>query len=437
MLYIFAPSSYSWIYCMVSMAVFIANFLLVYKNDQKIGFNLIFAIAFWSVCFVFPVFVYPIDQEYSLFKFGYNADVITKATCLSQLAYSIFAAGFLLSKNNVKMNKVSQGSITLITEKNIQTLFFCSVTLFILVAIGGGYNYFSSQYNADTKEVSSSLFKYLFIILNLTVSLLCMSLSIVKSKSLLYKIVIYSLIVVLAYLMSGSRTYPLAVLLILLYFFFRNRLKVWQFILFLIVGVFLMNLVGSTRSSGVTAEGMVEAYSVNREWYDYLLDLIVTNRNLYDAYDYVQKNSITYGLTFMGNILAVIPFAQGIFCRLFGVPSYALTSATFITYNTLGKEMPLGLGTHIVGDVYMGSGIVGVFVLFFLLGYLVSYSSKKMETGDYRWMVVYLILLSDSVFMCRGAMFEMLRSLIWTQLFISIFGTRAYIARNIKDSLKK
>ena len=64
-----------------------------------------------------------------------------------------------------------------------------------------------------------------------------------------------------------------------------------------------MTLVGSTRSSGVTAEGMVEEYSVNREWYDYLLDLIVTNRNLYDAYDYVQKNSV--GLVFVSHSAAL------------------------------------------------------------------------------------------------------------------------------------
>lgn len=433
LLYLFAPNSYSWTYCMVVMAVFISNYLLIYKNDHDIGFNLFFAVAFWSVSFVFPVFVYPINNDYSLFRFGYNADVITKATSLSQFAYSLFSFGFLI-RHNVKGIQVSSRANTSLSEKNIRALFFFSIALFLVTTLSGGYKYFSSLYNSDSSGVESSLIKYIFIILNLTVSLLCMSINSVEKNSLRYGIVVYSLAVVFSYLIAGSRTFPIAVLLILSYIILRKRMRTWQYLFVIVAGVILFSLVGSIRSTGVTAEGMIVEYSNDKEWYDYLLDMIVANRNLYDSYEYVQENSITYGLTFMGNVLAVIPFAQSIFCNLFGIPGYALTSATFITYLMFGKEMPVGLGTHIVGDVYMGSGLIGIIVLFPLLGWIVSYSLKRMEAGYYRWSIVYLLLLSDAVFMCRGTMLEMLRSLVWTQLFISIFGSRLNSQRLIKKS---
>ena len=323
-------------------------------------------------------------------------------------------------------------STTILTEKNVRNLFYFIVALFLIIVLGGGYNYFSSQYNVDSQGVTSSIFKYLFIVFNLLTILLSISLNVVKKRTLFYAIVSYISIVVIVYLATGSRTSPMAILLILSYTFLRNRLKLWQFLFVAFGGIILLSLVGATRSTGVTAEGMIVEYSVDRKWYDYILDMIVTNRNLYDAYDYVQSESITWGLTFLGSILAVVPFAQSLFCNIFGVPGYALGSAKFITFNIFGKDMPLGLGTHIVGDIYMGSGLVGIFVFFFLLGYFVSYSYQKMQDGSFRWMVVFLILLSDSVFMCRSTMFEVLRSVLWIQLFISLFGTKIKNDLNVK-----
>lgn len=433
LLYLFAPNNYSWVYCVVAMAVFVVNYMLIYKNDHKIGFNLFFAVAFWSASFVFPIFVYPIDSEYSLFHFGYDRNVITKATCLAQLAYSIYAVGYMTALTRKIDPRISKRNTIILTENNLSYLFFFSVAIFMIVALGGGYNYFSSQYNLDSSGSTSAVFKYLFIILNLTVTLLCISLDSIRNKFFRYAVILYALFVVLLYLISGSRTYPIAVLLILSYVLFRKRLRAWQFLLFVFGGIILLSLVGSTRSSGVTVEGMIVEYSADRTWYDYLLDMIVTNRNLYDAYSYVQTESITWGVTFLGPVLAIIPFAQSVFCNISGIPSFALGSASFITYNMFGKDMPFGLGTHIVGDIYMGAGLFGVFAFFFLLGYMVSYSYKRMEHGSFRWMVVFMILLSDSVFMCRGTMFEIMRTVLWAQLLIIIFESKGWKMKKTKN----
>ena len=62
-------------------------------------------------------------------------------------------------------------------------------------------------------------------------------------------------------------------------------------------------------------------------FWNLFLDLFICNRNLYEEYDYVQNSGILYGSVFLGPILAVIPFAQSVFCSITNVPPYLLTSA--------------------------------------------------------------------------------------------------------------
>lgn len=93
------------------------------------------------------------------------------------------------------------------------------------------------------------------------------------------------------------------------------------------------------------------------------LDLIVNNRNLYDAYSLVHTNGIV-PTVLIGPILAAIPMGQSLFCLLTGTPDNEMRSSLYITIEHFGSNPPIGLGTNIVGDVYIGGGIIAVIILF-------------------------------------------------------------------------
>jgi len=421
LLYLFSPGSYSLPYCVLAMALFICTFLLLYKKD-KMGFNLFFSIAFWSVTFIFPIFIYSLNPNYGLFQYGYNPAVITKATCLAQLAYSIYSVGYLFKEKKTFQYKDNNGLY--ISEKMIRYCVIATIALFLLISLGGGFSYYSSQYIIGESGTAATIYKYLLLLLETMALFLAIVMGVGSSKKYRNVIVVIIIVIALSYILAGARTFPIAIMLIVFYVRLANRIKPWQLLLLIMAGILFLSLVGAVRDNGVSAEGMMAEASSQREWYDFLLDMIVTNRNLYDMYDFVQTKSIMYGLVFMSNILAVIPFAQGAFCQIFGVPPYMMGSATFVTVNMLGEDSTLGLGTHVVGDIYLGAGIIGVFIFFFLLGRLVFHSSMRMKQGDIRWMAVYLLLLSDSVFMCRGSMFEVLRPIIWMQVLLLLVGTK-------------
>ena len=58
----------------------------------------------------------------------------------------------------------------------------------------------------------------------------------------------------------------------------------------------------------------------------------------------------------------------------YGYTDYEMRSSLFITIERLGFNPTLGLGTNIVGDVYLGGGLIMVLILFYLLGIFVTKS---------------------------------------------------------------
>ena len=101
------------------------------------------------------------------------------------------------------------------------------------------------------------------------------------------------------------------------------------------------------------------------------------------------------------------------------IPSYQMDSAYFCTYKMFGNDAPLGLGTHVVGDVYLSMGILGVVALFGFLGNFIT----KLENGariykNHFLYIAYLIFLSYSIFFCRGSFWGPIRGIIWSALIL-------------------
>ena len=182
----------------------------------------------------------------------------------------------------------------------------------------------------------------------------------------------------------------------------------------MIFGIIIMSLFGALRGSGDFA------LTENQDWYQYTRDLIVNNRNLYVIYDYVDKNGILWGISFLGPLLSVIPFLQSLVANALGIPYYLLASPAFTTYLEFGDYPPLGLGSNIVADVYLAFGLFGVLISFYLLGRFIVYSRMQMWKGKIYYMIVYYIMSAGAIYMCRDTFLHSFKTIVWAIALIYI-----------------
>jgi hypothetical protein len=91
-LYIKAPWTYSYDYCVTLMALFIGQNVLYFatnKREHWLGFEFFFALSFFLVNFVYPVFYAPTERIYwSFFSFAFNDNYVTRATALAYFGYA-------------------------------------------------------------------------------------------------------------------------------------------------------------------------------------------------------------------------------------------------------------------------------------------------------------------------------------------------------------
>lgn len=429
-LYYFSPNEYSFSYCVILHCLFLFYAIYLYMTDrckEKIGFNLLFSFAFYFTNFIYPVFVYPVEPEYSLFQFDFNYDIITKSTALAFIAYVFYGYGYKKIKSKIVRKQHLNNSILCFSNtfnKRLICLFIIYIIIFILV---GGLDIFASTYSGkgDSNKLLPKLMNIFLFPLTIHIIILILYTPSVKRQNIIYLILI---LISLVLMVVGTRTYPLMALIGAFYIFCNTR-KIPNYLIgsTIVLGVLFMSFIGDVRSMEIFnfSEYSLLETSSSIGWYDKLSDLIINNRNLYVFYDYVNTHGYTYGLTMMGNLLSPIPFLQSLFVKLTGIPDYLLTSPTFSTYLTLGLNPSFGLGTNAIGDVYLSFGLVGVVVLFYLLGYLVAYIREMTYKNSYYHTIAYMVFLSNSIYFCRASFFGSIRVLIWS-LIIGWFFCKYY-----------
>ena len=96
-----------------------------------------------------------------------------------------------------------------------------------------------------------------------------------------------------------------------------------------------------------------------------------------------------------------------------------MRSALITTKDTFGKVGNWGLGTNIVADVYLAFGILGVIILFLVMGYYVN--RFRVNSGQSTiTLVCYTILLSYAVYLPRAEYFYFFRYFVWCIILLYI-----------------
>lgn len=425
-LYFFAPYRYSICFIGFLFAFYIIDVLIYFalkKTRNYFTFDFIFSIAFAFVYFAYPLFVFPINKSlFFMFNYGFNENVINKSTALALVGYSAFVLG-LSGKRCVSRNAniIHFKPISMIVP-NIIVAIFVFLHLVKTVTMPSIY---SADGNADP-TASGGIWGYISILQNASI---VAALSIefynqfhkvsvkkwYKNNPVIFILVFVDILLTFS---TGSRGGALQYILIVLagISVLYNGFTLKKILLLMFLGMAAMSFIVVVRSRGT--------FQFSFNVLNMAMDLIINNYTLYLGYDFVQNNGYVL-FTLVGALLSAIPMLSGLVTNTFGISIYETSSARYFSLLALGKNTSFGVGTNIIGALYLAGGLIAVIVFMFLLGFLISWLSVNVKEASVYKLVLYFTMVGFSVYLARADYFypvgKIVFELFFTVLFVSSF----------------
>ncbi|WP_262483404.1 O-antigen polymerase [Chryseobacterium piperi] len=411
-----APNKYDFSLCYIIFFVFLYIAFITLKKESKKGsivnFSLFFTVSFFFVNFFYPIFIYPFDKYYFpvFSRFYFNEAVITKSTALALVGYCSFSVGtkFFLDKNKTSMGNYASN----INVKSNLILQY-SYNIILVLSWGVCFLLFFLAKDGILKRSSDAFFEIepaLLVVSQCLINLLII-LNFYLKKS--FKNFAIAFIYTLVFIYVGDRGSAIQTSLVLLFSYniFYKKISKTKVTLIFIAGFVGLTLVSSLRSQDGNNKKLNDVQFTH--YYDFTMDLIVNNRNLYAGYDYANKNGINYGMSSIPYLFAPVPMLPSfITTNLYGVKPQELSTGSILTNDV---NATWGLGTNLIADIYMQFGFLGVIILMFLLGYVVS----KLELNRKRKLFVticYIFISSFSIYMARSSLFDTVRYITWAAI---------------------
>ncbi|MRM83761.1 O-antigen polysaccharide polymerase Wzy [Riemerella anatipestifer] len=429
-----APSFYKYEYTVLCVILFFINifsYLLLKKKKNYFDFDCLFFITYFFVNLYYGMYMYETDPyRYVFYQLSFDKNTIPLSSGLALLGISAYIFGAMLVSEK-KKDKI-KNSLSYSGKKISNTwMYITSIMLFVVYVVTGGYKKLVSEYiGRGSGEIIEG--EGIFVYFNVFFPAFLLSAIIVEFYNLkvenpqkirfskINKVgVVITVIVFLMFLLIGSRTLPLQIVLIILGFYalLYRPLGLIKFISSVVIGFVVMAFVRIIRSK----EG--EDFHIE----DSAMDLIVNNRNTFLAVEIVQREDITYGISMLSPLFAPIPFAQSFIINITGINADDMRSALIFTKETFGYVGDWGLGTSIVADVYLAFGILGTFILFIGLGYFVNRARVNAQKSLFS-LVLYGVLISYAVYLVRAEYLYFVRYFVWCSLIV-LFGWKLQKAK--------
>lgn len=418
-LYLFAPNEYSLSYCIYCFAIYIVSAIILLSNNIKsyrsvFLFEVLFSFSYLFVNYAYPVFIYSIDPYFSLFARGFNESVMTKCTALASIGFVSYCIGQF--KEGKFSNTKTLGNRYWMSPVGIIDVTILSILLILflipnLTALRSGY----------TMEGAGGGFFFIFALFYIYKYFAC---SIGKTKAFV-KFMLWGLIglyIVLNFLL-GNRGEPLYLCVAILYCYhvYVHKVSLAKFSLLAVIGLFVFYFVGVTRISS-SQQGIQSRSERINDWeaednvLRYANELIINNRSLFVLVDYADEKGHSFGKTWSSNFFSMVPYGQSFALNVLGIPKKDFSSTHLTTYIEFGEGDPdaFGLGTNLIGDIYLCYGMIGVLILMFLFGKTIRIVYEKSRNRYSYYQMLYIIFIVLSVYYNRASLFSPMQMIAWT-----------------------
>jgi len=432
-LYFKAPTSFDMPFVICCTIIYITSSALLILNNCRaslVRFEFFFLIVFFFTNYSYPLIHYTNNPYFSLFNLEFNEGYICRAIALSTVGACAFNTGIYDSTSHIE--KLTPHSTMSASIKKPGIIIYVLFVLFLPQIIRlYRLNEYSTEFESSYINVILLYLIYYYLLSKfylLQNKSLRTVLKVCLKDPVFYLVFIY----IFLFLGIGSRTIPLRIVLLSLFLFnfFVKKINNTQIILITIVGAVVLAIVGITRSGASLDEG-----SLKTIW-DIGSDLTINNRSLYVLMEYVDENGLTYGRTMLMGVLSAIPYLQSIFLMLTGMDSDVISSGGLVTSLQFDKGDPnrIGLGTNLIGDIYVSFGLIGVVLLMYLLGKFLRKMNRGCHKGDILCVIIYSMIFIDSVYLSRSSFLACVRSVTWVLVIYYLYNKFLFkSSRRVED----
>lgn len=420
-LFIKAPHQYNYEYCLVLMLCFLAQngiYFLTNKRKHWLGFELIFAISFFFVNFVYPVFYYPTRPLFSFFAMRFNHDVITRATALAYFGYTWYLLG---ATRLFRLHRIEPEQPQFEIGFN-QYICFFGITLvsFLLYVATGGLTALQSVYHGGGNLRDVGIYSYFNNIFTIGCYLMAIFIFRLKrQKWWFYLSILIGFILII--LSTGSRQLAIGLVLVLLASFslYVYRFRWWQVLLILIGGAAVLFVIVQVRKAGVSWSSISALHPNPDNILDIFTDLIINNLNLFVLVDYADNHPLTYLQGMLLDLSSPIPGLGSYIISVSDLPRELLHGGDLPSYILLGPNATWGTGTNMVGEAYRSFGLVGTALSMFLIGFIIKESFYRAHQNIY-WYLIYFLFVSHALIYPRAPLLFDPRLVVWSILILCI-----------------
>ena len=421
-LYIKAPWTYSYDYCVALMVCFIVQNVLFFATNKRkhwLGFEFFFALSFFLVNFVYPVFYAPTERIYwSFFSFSFNDNFVTRATALAYFGYAWYMLG---ATRILQLKREEPDEPTFIISMR-QYLWFFGITMvaWVLFVATGGLAALQSVYAEGSNLRDVGIYSYFNNIFTIGCYFLAIFIfRLPKQKWWFYLAVIVSFMLIL--LSTGSRQLAVGLALILVVGFsmYVYHLKWWHVLGLVAGGSIVLFLVMTLRKEGLDPAAWQAklAHTKLEEFWDIYEDLIVNDVNLFRLFGWAQENDLTWFTGMSLDLSSPVPGLAGYIIEHSDLPSQMLHGGDLPSYLILGPDATWGTGTNMIGEAYRSFGAVGTAIAMFLIGLWVKESYYRAKNNVY-WYLMYFLLVGHALIYPRAPLLFDPRLVTWSLLLL-------------------
>lgn len=424
-LFMQAPNVYNHSYCEMLMWLFVTqNALYFLTNNRKhwLGFEFFFALSFFCVNFIYPVFYAPLEdrQYWSFFSFDFNDNYVTRCTALAYFGY----AWYLLGATRILRLKREEPTEPTFTISMRQYIWFFGITMvsWVLFVATGGLTALQSVYAEGSNLRDVGIYSYFNNIFTIGCFFMAIFLfRLPKQKWWFYTLVIIGFMLLL--LSTGSRQLAVSLALILIVGFsmYVYHLKWWQVTILVAAGTIILFLVMTLRTEGLDPGAWHKKLATMRivNFWDIFSDLTINDVNLFGLYGYAQTHDLTWFQGMTLDITSPIPGMANVIIENADVPREMLHGGDLPTYLFLGPNSSWGTGTNMVGEAYRSFGVIGTAIAMFLIGLWVKESYYRAKNNVY-WYLMYFLLVGHALIYPRAPLLFDPRTVTWSLLLLAI-----------------
>ena len=396
-----APTTYSKPFCAWEMAsFFVTGVVFMHHKIRRNGlicFDTFFIPTFFLINYAHAVFIYPDDQFLPPFRFRTNNDIIPYALSVAQVGIALYMLANVFAERELPQQRKIMADIPRMAVNRIALVaLIASLGLFCFVFVlrlARGFEHLYPRLMA--MFLSLIALSWFFQAQQLQPEEASVKGLFLKNKLNIVSTLLFS--VSLLFVGSRGMVIFLIFMLLLLIDTYYVRVRLRFLLPAMALGMVLMIFLAITRVSSFNLgnanlidsvkygiEVVMESPSIL--WL-LLTDFVVNAKTLYDGIDYTTVNGYMMGTSYVQYLFVFLPMGGSFFTKLLTgldmdevVTGYLLTRFSDATY---------GLGTNMVGDIYMNFSFIGVFVLMALLGFLVA----RVRADIFSWLTFFVFFL--------------------------------------------